>query len=444
MMGTMMGAGDRFRVPLAGVAFAFCLLGVSATVGDVVTAAMRHPVRAAVSAPALPTTERGLEYFPAGHVAVATESLYDEIAILEDHPAVTRNILYFQTDISDRVQEWLNRFDRYRPLVEPIFAELGLPRELMYLSLVESGFNPKAYSRARASGPWQFIRSTGRMYGLKVNWHVDERRDPIKSTVAAARHLRDLYDQFGSWPLALAAYNAGAGKIGRAIRRSGTRDFWSIARSRRFIRRETRQYVPKFMALTMIAMNPARFGFHHVNAQKTVHQYEEIHLDKPVRLREVAQEAKIPFPELRRLNPELIRDIIPPNKDGYYLKVPVGMGRRVARAESRMEEWVQAPPRHHVRRGDSLSMIARRYGMSVRTLKRLNGLSGSLIRVGQRLRLSEDSPEGRGRVWWHRVRHGESLWSIARRYRVSVQALRTWNKLQSNMIRAGRRLRVVP
>ena len=268
--------------------------------------------------PALSRQGRG------GHnLQVSGNHTYEDIPVIVN-PAVERNIDYFQNVIHDRFQEWLTRFYPYRPLIEQIFVEFGLPRELVYLSLVESGFNPRAYSRARASGPWQFIRSTGRMYGLTVNWYVDERRDPIKSTVAAAGHLRDLYDLFGSWPLALAAYNAGAGKISRAIEKTGTRDFWTIARTRH-IRRETRQYVPKFMAAMIIATRPALFGFHaHF---QPVHQYEEIRMERPVHLRAVAGETGVSFEELRRLNPELRRSVIPPDKDGYFFKGPRGNGK---------------------------------------------------------------------------------------------------------------------
>ncbi len=435
----MVYAGDHWRVPPAAAALVCCLLGLCLAVGDVVAATTQPPVYVETSDPALPARhERDLVYFPAGPVAVETEPLYDGIAILADHPAVQAKIRYFQRVIPTRVQKWLDRFDRYRPMVEPVFAEFGLPRELIYLSLVESGFNPIAVSRARAKGPWQFIRSTGRMYGLKVKGLVDERQDPMKSTVAAAHHLRDLYDQFGSWPLALAAYNAGAGKVSRVIKKSGTRDFWKIAKSRRLLRRETRQYVPKFMALTMIAMDPTRFGFH-VQGED-MHQYEEVRLGKSVHLRDVAKETQIPFRELRRLNPELVRSILP---DGYYLKVPVGKGRHVAQAESRLQRWNKTW--HRVSRGENLSVLAHRFGTDVRTLQRLNGLSGTVIRAGQRLRVSgEESLESGERVKRYRVRRGDSLWSIARRFRVSVRDLMALNNLRSDRILASQMLWISP
>ncbi len=434
----------NFHVAPVMATLAFCLSGPGLMAGDVEAATIPQPMKAVVLPdPGRSTNHAGLAYFPVEQGAVAAVPLYGTIPVVVN-PAVKRKILYFQTEIPDRVQEWLDRFYQYQPLVERIFAELSLPQELIYLSLVESGFQPRAYSRARASGPWQFIRSTGRMYGLKVNWYVDERRDPMKSTVAAARHLRDLYDQFGSWPLAMAAYNAGAGKISRAIQKSGTRNFWKIAQTR-FIRRETRHYVPKFMALTMIATDPARFGFH--AKAEGIHQYEEIHIGKPVHLRSVSKETRIVFEELRRLNPELRRSIVPPDKEGYYLKVPVGMGRHVERVASRIEEWVQPPPAitwYHVRPGDSLSVIAHRFRTSVRNVKSLNGLSGSLIRVGQRLRVREEIPESGDAVRWYRVRRGDSLWSIAQRFGVSVRDLKALNNLRSSMIRVSQRLRLAP
>lgn len=431
------------------VFFLFCLSGFFFSAGDVVASGRPHPPDTAVST-ALPSlaNPEGLTYFhpdpgDSGDLApqVSGNHTYEDIPVIVN-PAVERNIDYFQNVIHDRFQEWLTRFYPYRPLIEQIFVEFGLPRELVYLSLVESGFNPRAYSRARAAGPWQFIRSTGRMYGLTVNWYVDERRDPVKSTVAAAGHLRDLYDLFGSWPLALAAYNAGSGKISRAIEKTGTRDFWTIARTRH-IRRETRQYVPKFMAAMIIATRPALFGFHaHF---QPVHQYEEIRMERPVHLRAVARETGVSFEELRRLNPELRRSVVPPDRDGYYLKIPVGTAGRVEKAKSRMKTWTQPPPPqrtwYRVRRGDSLSVIAHRFGTSVRQLKNLNGLSGTLIRVGQRLRVNRDVTEA-GEVTWYRVRRGDSLWSIAKRFRVSVRDLKILNNLRSSLIRAGRMLMI--
>ncbi|MDT7043644.1 lytic transglycosylase domain-containing protein [Candidatus Nitronereus thalassa] len=371
---------------------------------------------------------------------------YGEISLILN-PSVERNIRYFQTVIPERFQEWLDRFSKYKPVVDQFFAELGLPRELVYLSIIESGFNPRAYSRARAAGPWQFMKGTGKTYGLRVNWYLDERRDPIKSSVAAAQHLRDLYDRFGSWPLALAAYNAGAGKISRAIRKSGTRDYWKIRRTR-YIRRETREYVPKFMAATIIATNPTLFGFR-AGTTSEVHQYDEVLMHDTIHLRTVAKKTGLDFEDLRRLNPELRRSITPPEKEGYFLKVPVGMGYQVENIRDELKQWVQPPPQvtwYRVRSGDSLSVIAHRFNLSMSKLKSLNNLSGNLIHVGQRLRVGEGGGQtsGEGDAKWYKVRRGDSLWTIAKRFSVSVRDLKVLNNLPSSVIRAGRMLMVSP
>ncbi len=359
--------------------------------------------------------------------------------------AVAKNLEYFQNGIHERFQTYLDRFHHYQKIVEPIFREFGIPTELMYLSLVESGFNPRAYSRARASGPWQFMKATGRMYQLKVNWYVDERRDPIKSTVAAAHHLRDLYDRFGSWPLALAAYNAGSGKISRAIRKTKTRDFWKIRRTW-YIRRETKEYVPRFIAATLIAKNPTAYGFQ--LPSKDQHAFEEVLISKPVHFSAITKGTGISLDDLKRLNPELRRSIIPNSKGpGYYLKVPVGMASLVEAHHPTFPVWTKPPPPpsqwYRVRWGDSLSVVAKRFGMKVRHLKDMNNLSSNLIRVGTRLRVrGGDVDYADNDITWYRVRDGDSLGKIARRFNTSVPALKRLNNLSTNLIFPGNRLRV--
>jgi len=312
-------------------------------------------------------------------------------------PRVERHIRYFQTSKRDHFDQWLARLSHYQPLVERIFAQFQLPTDLIFLSLVESGFNPKAYSRARAAGPWQFMKMTGRHYGLRVDEYVDERRDPIKSTVAAARYLRDLYDLFGTWPLAMAAYNAGERKIQRALRKAKAETFWEIAQTR-FIRRETREYVPRFMAAAIIAKNPDLYGFDAVHSD--VHQFEEIIVSRPFHLRAIAAATDVSYAELRRLNPELRRDVTPPDDPAYHLKLPVGSHDRVEQALASITTWT--PPRvtakvnkdrgarrgwYRVRMGDSLSMIAKRFRLTVEELKLRNNLSGSFIKAGDLLHI---------------------------------------------------------
>ena len=377
-------------------------------------------------------------------VASETFSEYGTIPLIIND-AVAKNLQYFQEGIPDRFQSYLDRFHHYKEVVEPIFREFGLPPELMYLSLVESGFNPRAFSRARASGPWQFMKATGRMYKLNVNWYVDERRDPIKSTVAAAHHLRDLYDRFGSWPLALAAYNAGSGKVSRAIRKTGTRDFWKIRRTW-YLRRETKDYVPRFIAATLIAKNPTAYGF--LAPEGDRHEFEEVLIGKPVQLSAITKQTGISFEELKRLNPELRRNIVPRSKGpGYHLKVPVGMASLVSTHLATLPVWTQPPPPptqwYRVRRGDSLSVVARRFRMKVRQLKNMNNLSSNLIRVGSRLRVrGGDEDYADDQIIWYRVRYGDSLGKIANRFGTSVNQLKRLNNLSTHLIHAGDRLRV--
>ncbi len=323
-----------------------------------------------------------------------TDASHQAIEIVRDHK-VERHITYFNGTIRDRFEEWLKRFGRYRPMVEQIFAEFDLPLELGYLSLVESGFNPRAYSRARATGPWQFMKGTGRLYGLRINYWIDERRDPIKSTVAAARHLRDLYDTFGTWPLAMAAYNAGEGKVRRALRKSKGESFSEIARTR-YIRRETKEYVPRFMAATIIASDPDRYGFSPVSTDP--HQFEEIVVSRPLHLRDIARAAHLSYKELRELNPELRRYITPPKDKSYHLKVPVGAKAKVEAILDEIRSWKRStPPRmkgskvpkgwYRVQIGDSLWKIAKRFRLSVRELKVRNNIRGRgwLIHPGELL-----------------------------------------------------------
>jgi membrane-bound lytic murein transglycosylase D len=308
-------------------------------------------------------------------------------------PTVQSHIHFFNTSIRSRFEQWLTRLSRYRPLVENIFAEFNLPSDLVYLSLVESGFNPYAYSRAKATGPWQFMKGTGKLYGLRIDHYVDERRDPIKSTVAAARYLRDLYDLFGTWPLAMAAYNAGEGKVMRALHKAQAETFLDISKTK-LIRRETKQYVPRIMAATVIARNPDQYGF----SQEPVapHQFEEVVVTRPLHFRAIANTTGIPYEELRLLNPELRRDATPPDDSAYHLKVPVGTSAKVLQLLDRVPTY-KFPPLpaksrqvktdtsrwYKVRVGDTLEKVSKRFRIPLKTLKARNNLSGSIIRPGE-------------------------------------------------------------
>lgn len=328
------------------------------------------------------------------NAAMATQESIFRIPYSHNHK-VERHMRFFHTAIRDRFEQWLDRLAHYKPLVDGIFSEFNLPSDLVFLSLVESGFNPHAYSRARATGPWQFMKGTARLYGLRVDQYVDERRDPIKSTIAAARYLRDLYDLFGTWPLAMAAYNAGEGKVLRALQKARAESFWEIAQTRH-IRRETKEYVSRFVAATTIAKNPDRYGFS--SEARDPYQFEEVVVHRPVHLRDVAKATGISFPELRRLNPELRRDVTPPSDPEYHLKVPVGAKAGVEQMLDRIPGWDQSsfsprkgasrgqlPEWYRVRVGDSLSKIAKRFHLSVPELKARNNLTSHQVKPGDLL-----------------------------------------------------------
>ena len=318
-----------------------------------------------------------------------TGELYNVPIVMDS--SVQGHIRYFNTSIRNRFEQWLLRLSRYRPLVETIFAEFHLPSDLVYLSLVESGFNPYAYSRAKATGPWQFMKGTAKLYGLRVDAFVDERRDPIKSTVAAARYLRDLYDLFGAWPLAMAAYNAGEGKVMRALHKAQAESFTDISKTR-LIRRETKEYVPRFMAATIIAKNPDRYGF--PQEATAPHQFEEVVVTRPLHFHAIANATGVPYAELRLLNPELRRDATPPGDEAYLLKVPVGTKGKVEQLLDRVPTYKFPPlPKsqlasagssrwYKVRVGDTLEKVSRRFRVPLKTLKTRNNLTGPTIRPG--------------------------------------------------------------
>jgi len=326
--------------------------------------------------------------------AVSAATAYNIPVVID--PTVQSHIHFFNTSIRSRFEQWLVRLSRYRPLVENIFAEFNLPSDLVYLSLVESGFNPYAYSRAKATGPWQFMKGTGKVYGLRIDHYVDERRDPIKSTVAAARYLRDLYDLFGTWPLAMAAYNAGEGKVMRALHKAQAETFSDISKTK-LIRRETKQYVPRIMAATVIARNLDQYGF----SQEPVapHQFEEVMVTRPLHFKAIANTTGISYEELRLLNPELRRDATPPDDAVYHLKVPVGTSIKVSELLARVPTYKFPPlptstkvtyrPKadpsrsYRVRVGDTLEKVSKRFHIPLKTLKSRNNLSSPHIKAGE-------------------------------------------------------------
>ena len=344
----------------------------------------------------------------------------------------------------NRIETGLTRSGEYLPMIRAKFRAAGLPTEIAYLPLIESAFSVKAYSRARAHGMWQFMSATGRHYGLEVGSLVDERRDPVRSTEAAVAYLTDLYAEFGDWYLALAAYNSGAGNVRRAIRKSGSRDFWTL---KRYLPRETRNYVPAFIASVIIAKNPVTWGFPVPDEQPWT--FDRVDVPDALDLQFLADNTSLPIDELRDLNPAIRRDLTPANSV-TALWLPQGEGAAVAEvlADTPRSEWA---PRmiHTVRKGESLSTIAARYGSSVGAIKQANGLRRTLIHPGQnlivpRLGVVDESPAQRtADNGTYVVQSNDNLWDIARAFGISVDSLCAANGLgRRSVIQPGQRLRL--
>jgi membrane-bound lytic murein transglycosylase D len=348
----------------------------------------------------------------------------------------------------------LERAERYIPYMRKIFEEEGLPQDLTYLALVESGFNPQAYSWANAAGPWQFIESTGNLYGLSNDWWRDERRDFEKSTRAAARLLGDLHERFaGDWYLAVAAYNAGGGTISRAVEAHATTDFWELSESPS-LRTETKNYLPKLLAVLTIAKNPEEYGFTDLNCPGPI-KYDLVTIPDVTDLELVAKLCEVSYDEIKALNPELKRWCTPPGVDEYQLRIPTG------KRDFFEERYAQIPAenrsnykRHRIARGDTLGTISEKYHIRVDDIIDLNKIRNPrALRVGSDLILPlhesysqlpvEEMPDDsiRTRRKSYKVRNGDSLWSIAKRFDVNEKELRAWNKLVGrNLIRPGQML----
>lgn len=346
----------------------------------------------------------------------------------------------FQERRRDWFQEALDRMGYYEPMIQEVLREEGVPQDLIYLAMVESAFKSRALSRAGARGIWQFIRGTGRLYGLGQTFWVDDRFNPEKATRAAARHLKDLYDELGDWYLVMAAYNSGIRRVERAIRRTGSRDFWEHAR-RRVLPRETRSYVPLIIATIIIAKNPETYGF--TPTSNAPVEYDVVRLDHPVDLSTAAKSAGVSLDEMKFLNPELRRWVTPLDSDSYPLRIPKGKGEvfRVALAEIPEDERVRFGT-HVVRRGDTLSRIAYRYGTSVAALTAANHISRrSLIHPGQVLTVPVPPGSGGQRIRAvqrreaiaengqevYVVQRGDTLGEISASFRMSLRELRALN-----------------
>jgi membrane-bound lytic murein transglycosylase D len=412
-----------------------------------------------------------------------------EKAVAEDLQAVVHDIeipqnarvlsyvQLFSGRLKGYLEEGLSRGARFLPMIQDVFRAEGLPLDLAYVPLIESAFKPNALSRAKAKGIWQFMRGTALENGLKHDWYIDERSDPEKATRAAAKYLKTLYGMFGDWHLALASYNGGPGRVQRAMKRSGRDDFWELTNTKRYLPRETRDYVPLILAAVIIARNPTQYG---MNIEPIpAPAYETVTLATAVDLRRVAEWAGTPVQAIQDLNPELRRWTTPVRMTDYELKVPEGTAALVnARMTDAAADELAPLNRYTVKKGETLLSIAKKLKVSRTDLAEANYLSSrATLKTGQQLIIprpptlllaaqtdtstpavapptvvdavvASNSNAPARKIDTepvkvvHRVKRGETLYSIAKRYDTTVASLKEWNKLRNNSIQVGQRLTV--
>ena len=393
---------------------------------------------------------------------------------------VLQYVQLFSGRLKGYLEDGLSRGAQYLPMIQEVFRAEGLPLDLAYVPLIESAFKPSAVSRAKAKGIWQFMSGTGLENGLQHDWYIDERADPEKATRAAAKYLTTLHRMFGDWHLALASYNGGPGRVQRAMKRSKRTDFWKLSSSSRYLPRETRDYVPLILAAIVIARNPAQYGLNIVEPEVTA--TEQIAIYSPTDLRKVAEWAGVSVEVIQELNPELRRWTTPVRATDYQLKVPEGTGAHVLTALAAAEPADLASFNHYsVKKGETISTIAKKLKVSRTDLAEANYLrTNAKLGAGQQLIIPRapttmlaartDSPapvtesrsvdavvasnvqpptvtsgsatSGVSRVT-HRVKRGETLFSIARLYRTTVSALKQWNRISGSAIKVGQRLTVL-
>jgi membrane-bound lytic murein transglycosylase D len=369
----------------------------------------------------------------------------------------------FQGRLHDFIEEGMKRGSRYLPMIQNVFRAEGLPLDLAYIPLVESAFKPNALSRAQAKGVWQFMRGTASENGLRQDWYIDERSDPEKATIAAAKYLGMLAKMFdGDWHLALASYNGGPGRVQRAMKRGGLDDFWELAAKPNLLPRETRDYVPMILAAIVIARNPAQYGFDFEPA--TPLSYDKVLLPRPIDLRRVAEWTETPVDAIQALNPELRRWTTPVRDKDYELRVPEGTADVVsARLQEASATDLASLKWYTVKPGETLVTIARNLRVSRSDLAEANYISATTrVATGQRLMVPHEAttlvaarseravpavavanaPSGDRVKQTYLVKEGDTLTSIARLFRTTVAALQTWNGIQGNRLLAGAQLTI--
>ncbi len=405
--------------------------------------------------------------------SVLNQPAVDDIE-LQMNADVLKYIAFFTGAGRSTFERWLKRSGRYMELFRTVLQKEGLPPDLVHLVFVESGFNINARSYAAAVGPWQFLRSSARYFGLNVNQWVDERKDPEKATVAAARYLKHLYGIFGDWPLALASYNAGEGTVMRAIKHQGTTNYWELR-----LPKQTEDYVPQFMAALAISRDPVKYGFGDIELDDPM-RFDEVALKGAVDLRAIAKLANCSYEELKELNPSARTSMLSGPNGITTVRVPEGKSEIIQRSLSQGAELprVNLTVRHRVKHGETLRKIAEEYAVSPTELARVNNLGrgrplrrGMLLTVPASFRapkpevISSDSEDPRASTDYvpqqriglpgkidgnsvpidrvtHVVRRGETLASIAAKYGVTVTELRKWNRVSTPGVKLGTRLRI--
>lgn len=377
-----------------------------------------------------------------------------------DFPITINNQVQVYLDLFQNQQRksfaiWLSRSGKYLPLMQKELKEAGLPEDLAYLAMIESGYNQKAYSKSNASGLWQFIPGTGSQYNLKMNKYLDERRDAEKSTKAAVSFLSNLYDEFGDWHLAVAAYNAGPGKISKGMERYNTKDFWSLAQYD-YLAMETKRYVPKLIASIIIAKNPEKYGFSEIHPENP-YAYETLEVGPGLTLDAVALISNCDRRTIDILNQELSTDKTPLNQSSYHIKIPVGSQKIASKNLPRLQRIATTNYKSHtISKGESLSQVCKRYDVNKTTLLKVNNLRNQKLASGQRLRIPYQTiryhilPEGSNQaiaaatldnLILHRIQKDESISQISRKYKVPAELIISWNELPRNpKLRIGQQL----
>ena len=372
-----------------------------------------------------------------------------KFTILDDReghiPLVTNSqvesyIRYFKGKGRKGFNIWLRRYVQYREIILPILEANDLPEELIVVSMIESGFDPKAVSRAKAVGLWQFMYLTGKQYGLERTWYVDERQDIIKSTEAAAKYFKDLYREFEDWYLVLAAYNTGPGRVNRAVNLHETSDYWQLYS----LPKDTKNYIPYFLSSAIILKNPEKYGFKIPKAKSF--KYDEVVIKKSADLSVIAKSAGTKTSTIKYLNPELRQSATPANED-YILRVPYGAKDKFYNSFNALpetERFATQKVEHRVKKGENLSTIASKYRVLISDLMTINNLKSDRLSIGQRLKIPvkggiySNYPE----KITYTVKKGDTLGGIADKYNTRASEIRKWNKMSSNnsLINIGQKL----